>query len=88
MARYYRERDDESGLVFVFAYDGTDPELLHIYARHLAEPADAIATFFDGVTVYNRRYDRFETVTPTHLLTWFWLEPERTVMVIPCMRRD
>lgn len=86
--RYRRIRHEDSGLVFVFAYDDADPEILHIYARHLVSPGAAIDTFFEGAddTTWNERRNRFETYSADHGLFWFWLETERVVMVISCFR--
>jgi hypothetical protein len=87
--RYQRIRHDDSGIVFVFAYDRTHPELLHIWARHLVSPSTAIDTFFEGGrdTTWNERRQRYETYSIDHGLYWFWLDPERAVMVISCFRQ-
>ena len=37
-------------------------EMLHIYARHVPTPEDAIDTFFRGETVWNAERHRFETL--------------------------
>ena len=58
---------------FVFAYDDVDPTLLHIFARHLCGPEDAIETFFNGQTIQNERFNRFETEGDTHIVYWFWI---------------
>jgi hypothetical protein len=86
--RYQRVRDNDSGLVFVFAYDTADPEVLHIFARHLVSSDTAIDTFFDGAddTSWNQRRERFESYSADHGLYWLWLEPQRVVMVISCFR--
>lgn len=85
---YFRLRDEASGLTFVFRYDPDAPELLHIFARHTTSPEDAVDTFFDGAaeTIFNDARKRYETYTPEHGLYWFWLEPQRVVMVISCFR--
>jgi hypothetical protein len=85
MGRYRRVR--ENGVVFVFKNDDADPEILHIYARHLTSVDDALDVFFDPEArqAVNREHDRFERYNSTHGLFWFWLdEPGRVVMVITC----
>ena len=48
--------------IFVFAYDKVDNSLLHIYARHLAKPEDAIEVFFNhSESKWNEQLHRFET---------------------------
>ncbi len=74
--RYLRIRDARSGVTFVFAYDPDAPDLLHIYARHVTTPADAIRTFrqrSSDNTTWNAGRRRFETISPTHGLLWYWL---------------
>ena len=73
-------------VVFVFKYDDVDPSILHIFSRHLATPEDAIDTFFSGTPAWNAERQRFETTSETHGLYWFWLEENKTVMVISCFR--
>jgi hypothetical protein len=77
---------EEHGHRFVFAYDDDAPDLLHIYVRHLTSVDDALDTFFNGQTKRNEEQQRFETFTDTHGLFWFWIEPEKVVMVISCFR--
>lgn len=86
--RYARVLDESSGLIFVFAYDRTDPDLLHIFARHTTSIDEAIGTFFadDADTAWNEQRARFESYSESHGLFWFWLEEDRTVMVISCFR--
>ncbi len=76
--------DPETGIIFVFKRDPDDPELLHIYARHLTTSAVAIETFHQGRTTWNVDRERFETYTRTHGLYWFWRVENRVVMVISC----
>jgi hypothetical protein len=86
VAKYRRVRS--SGHVFVFKYDDTNPPILHIWVRHLTTPGDAVATFFEGKTVWNDAHRRFESYTPSHGLYWYWRdEAEKVVMVITCFRR-
>ncbi len=40
----------EQGVTFVFKYDVDAPHLLHIFARHLTEPDDALDVWFDPTT--------------------------------------
>lgn len=55
---------------FVFKYDLDDPTVLHIYARDGTTTEDAITTFKIGVTYWNDRHRRFETLSETHDLFW------------------
>lgn len=74
-----------NGIVFVFKYDDVSPDLLHIYARHLKEPDDAIFIFFNGSTLWNPIQNRYETRTEGEGLFWFWLdEPGKVVMIVSC----
>jgi len=84
--RYVSTVDDQTGIRFVFKTDPADPEMLHIYARHLTNEDDALETFFEGETTRNTRYERFETFTDTHGLYWNWIEHDRVVRVISCFR--
>jgi hypothetical protein len=78
------KRYQARGITFVFKYDDTDPSLLHIYARHLTSPADAIRTFYEGSSTWNEDRGRFETYSATHGLFWFWIEEEKVAMIITC----
>ncbi len=86
--RFASKTDPETGIRFVFKYDPDDPTVLHIYARHGTTVADAIATFKTGVTAWNDQYGRFETLSETHGLFWYWIEEARVVMVITCFGRS
>ena len=88
-SRYESHTDSDTGIRFVFAFDADAPDLLHIWVRHLTVPEDAMDAFFDSDarTRWDPVHRRFETSTPTHLLTWFWIEVDQTVMVITCMRQ-
>lgn len=89
MPRYRRVR--ENGVAFVFKTDDDDPDLLHIYARHLTTIDDALDVFFDPAAseTRNAAHDRFERYSATHGLFWFWLdEPKKVVMVITCFTLD
>jgi hypothetical protein len=80
--------DSASGIRFVFKKEAGHPEMLHIYARHVMEPEDAIETYFAGRTIWNARRERYETTSETHTLYWYWLEERRVVMVVTCFRED
>ncbi|MBI4495117.1 MAG: hypothetical protein HY690_20270 [Chloroflexi bacterium] len=86
--RYEFHTDPESGIRFVFKRDLADPELLHIYARHLTTQEEAIATFFAAEPTWNEERRRFETRSDTHVLFWIWLERGIVVMIISCFRRE
>jgi len=89
VSRYRRVRDN--GVVFVFKTDDDDPEMLHIFARHLTSIDDALDVFFDSTATQARNavHDRYERYSATHGLFWFWLdEPGRVVMVITCFTLD
>lgn len=73
------------GHIFVFKHDDDAPELLHIYARHLTMPDDAITTFFTGKTIWNRINKRYETKTKSCSVYWLWLDEEnKRVLIISC----
>jgi hypothetical protein len=59
---------------------------LHIFARHLMEPDDAIELFYDiqAKTEWNAEHGRFETYTKNRGLFWFWIQKNKVVMVISC----
>lgn len=80
----------EQGVTFVFKYDVDAPHLLHIFARHLTEPDDALDVWFDPTTTqsWNEDHQRFERLSKTHGLFWLWLEPFGVVMVITCFRLE
>lgn len=86
--RFEVYHDEVSGIRFVFKRDTDDPEVLHIYARHLTTVEEAISTFFAGQTVFNEQRKRFETFSSTHGLFWFWLKQGTEVMVITCFRNE
>lgn len=85
-SEYVSYTDSDSGIRFVFKKEAGHPEMLHIYARHLTGPEEAIETFFEGQTTWNERRERFETISDTHTLFWYWLEENRVVMVVTCFR--
>jgi hypothetical protein len=71
---------------FIFKFDALDPTILHIFARHLIEPDDAIELFYDenATTEWNANRCRFETYSKSRGLFWFWIEENKVVMVISC----
>ncbi len=59
----------------------------YISTRHLTTPADAVRTFRQRSShnpVWEEQYRRFVTVGDTHVLYWYWLDEERTAMVVTC----
>lgn len=90
MAKDRFTRFIENGITFVFKYDQDAPELLHIYARHLTEPDDALDVFFDNsaTQTFNVERDRFERQNRSHGLFWFWISEPTVVMVITCFRLE
>jgi len=76
-----------NGIQFFFKYDEMAPDLLHIYARHLTTPQEAIETYFDAnKTTWNDQFKRFETFSDTHGIYWFWLEKDSKILIISCFR--
>lgn len=81
------EQVHENGITFVFKMDEVDPDILHIFARHLTTTDDALDVYFDSTPTWNERFSRFENYTDTHGLYWFWLdEKEKVVMIVSCFR--
>ena len=76
----------ERGIEFHFFYARGSAADLHITSAHSTTPDDAIGTFFDGVTQEDAVHRRFVTATATHTLFWNWIERDRSVYVISCMR--
>ncbi len=77
----YRSRNH----TFLFKYEVDTSNLLHIYVRHLTQPEDAIKAFFSGTTTWNDHYQRYETVSETHTIYWFWIDEQaKKVIVITC----
>lgn len=82
-------RFERDGLIFVFKVDPDDPRLLHIYARHLKEPDDAIRVWFEGYrgvapVVYQPVYERYETYHEGIGVYWFWIVEDRVAMIVSC----
>ncbi|HEY9680463.1 MAG TPA: hypothetical protein V6C86_02630 [Oculatellaceae cyanobacterium] len=85
MARKF-EHVVENGIRFVFKMDEVDPDMLHIYARHLTTIDDALDVYFDSEPSWNEQFERFENYTDTHGLYWFWLDEPKVVMIVSCFR--
>ena len=85
--RYYRKLiDAETGLSFLFAIETGLDGPLHITKRHGTTPAEAVETFFAGLTAWNGVNKRFETSTATHIVYWTW-HASGAVLVISCFRQ-
>lgn len=79
--QYYKD------YTFIFKFEEGHTDILHIWARHTTEPKDAIKAFFEGESIWNDEYERFETSTQTHTVFWFWIDEEaKKVMIITCFR--
>jgi hypothetical protein len=48
----------ENGIRFVFKMDPVDPNILHIYARHLTTIDDALDVFFGSMPGWNEQHER------------------------------
>lgn len=73
------------GHTFVFKYEPGVPGMLHIYARHLTEPGDAMRAFFEGTHTWNEKHQRYETRSDSHTVYWFWKDQiKKVVIVITC----
>ncbi len=77
------------GYKFFFKFESDPPDILHIYARGLFEPKDAIRVWNEGTEeTENLVFSRFETYTETHGIYWLWLDTEKTkVLIISCFKR-
>ena len=75
----------ENGINFFFKYDALSKDQLHIYVRHLTSIDDALDVFFKDNNTWNQRNNRFESKNDTHELYWFWLDDNKSkVMIITC----
>ena len=84
---YYKVRSD--GYLFIFKMDAIDPSVLHIFARHLKRPEDAIRIFMSGAPdVWNAKYERYETTLDNETLYWGWKIEDEVVFVISCFDRE
>jgi hypothetical protein len=80
-------RIEAGGHIFVFSWDKIAPELLHIYARHMTQPEDAIDVFFKGKRCWNEQHARWHSEFEGLELLWFWINKKRRIVqVISCAR--
>lgn len=81
------ERIKCNDFTFVFKYDENNPEILHIYSRHLTTSDDAINLFFSQDASWDEKRNRFVNYSETHGLYWFWRnEEKKIVMVVSCFK--
>ncbi len=81
------ESVEEKGITFFFKYDKTNVSVLHIYARHRTTIDDALEVFFNTTALWNKQYQRYENLSHSHGLYWFWRnEQKKEVTVITCFR--
>lgn len=78
------ERYSFENWVFVFKIEDDQPDMLHIWARHLKTENDAIRIWLEGTDTWNAENNRFETTLDSEHLYWFWLEEDKVIMVISC----
>ncbi|MBX9693754.1 MAG: hypothetical protein K2Z81_15300 [Cyanobacteria bacterium] len=79
------------GITFLFAWDDVDPSILHIYARHMTTPLEALEVFFNATEKrYNKTQRRNEFKLREYELHWFWYnQEEKIVIIIMCaIERD
>jgi hypothetical protein len=81
-----RVRTNERGIEFHFFHHSGSASDLHITVVHGTTADDAISTYFDGVTDYDADHRRFVTMTATHTLFWNWIEQDKAVYVISCIK--
>lgn len=81
-----RVKTTERGIEFHFFHKKGSASDLHITAAHATTVDDAIATYFDGVTRHDAGHRRFVTMTATHTLFWNWIEEDKSVYVISCIK--
>ncbi len=62
---------------FVFKYDQNDPEILHIYARHMTTPDDAFVLYFNEDAIWDEERERYGNFSDTHGLYWCWCNKEK-----------
>ena len=88
MGKYNWKIIKREGITFFFKYEPDAPDLLHIYVRHLTTISQALYVWFNGVTVRNEKYNRFETSTDECCLYWDWKnQDKKEVMIITCFGR-
>jgi len=76
----------EQGIEFHFFYAKGSTIELHITARHGTTVDDAIETYFNGISEYDSEHRRFVTMTAMRTLFWNWIEPDRVLYVITCIK--
>lgn len=79
---------ESGGLLFRFYLDCEYPSVLHIYARHGMEIADALELFFDTEAHWNEQHRRFENQIGHRVLYWAWKRPNEEAIVITCFERE
>ena len=71
-----------AGYTFVFKFDDTDPTVLHIFARHLKQPKDAMWAWFNGQHAWNQEHQRFEGQSGEVGIHWFWINYDQAVVMV------
>ncbi|MFP5502841.1 MAG: hypothetical protein ACLGIN_10160 [Candidatus Sericytochromatia bacterium] len=62
--------------------------MLHITARHLKEPEDAIFVWFTGgEEEYREERNLYITKTEDEVVQWFWIDEPNVVMIRSCFDR-
>lgn len=82
------KRVKENGITFLFKYEANQPDLLHIYVRHLTSIDDALDVYFTTKPKWNDVRKRFENYSDTHGIYWFWLDENKKVMMITCFKTE
>jgi hypothetical protein len=79
------KRVKAKGITFVFKYEPDCPDILHIFARHLKEPDDAMHIYLHGDTAWNAQQDLWETRLENEVVWWFWIDQaNKVVMIVSC----
>lgn len=75
------------GVTFFFKCEPEQPDLLHIFVRHLTTIEDALTVFFESEEVFNKKYSRYESSNDTHTIYWNWInESEKKIIIITCFK--
>lgn len=75
------------GYTFFFKFDPIQPDLLHIFVRHLTTIENAISTFFESDPIYNNQYNRYENRTYDYTIYWNWInKTDKKVIIITCFK--
>lgn len=73
------------GITFVFKYEPDYPDILHIFARHLKKPDDAIHVYLSGTPKWKAEQQLWETRLNDEVVWWFWIDQGKSiVMVVSC----